>query len=368
MKQNTIDCCGSIKINRAGFSLISMLLVMLISAVVLSAFLQTMMGSSANNKLVSALSQIQNNSRIAIADMKTALTYRGFEGCRHQVGANIQGFGQTTPPPATQVISAPNANFPITDLNAQALRGYSVSNSGTFSPSPDPLLQTALNNLTPEPAPGSDVLVVYHNSSSEAALSQPVGSPNGPIRLTSNVLGLQENDYAYMGNCLQGTVFTVANNPGLSGAVSVTHSDGDLPLMSADAVVRRAYVDIFYVADSGRRGPSDRNIFALYRARNGQVQQLTEGVVVMKVEFGENMPGGGFRYRSVADVDVATADINAVKVGFLATSGQLALQQDDAASYQVLGEMVPPADHQLLAHPRTYKKVFSFNVAMINGS
>jgi len=351
----------------AGFSLVGSLIVLFISTVVMAAFLQTMLGSSTNNKLVSALAQIQNNSRMAIADMKTALTYRGFEGCRQQSAVGIVGFGQTVAPPPTLLLSTPNVAFPITDLKTQALRGYTVSENGTYSPSPDPILQTAINALTPEPVGGSDVLVVYHNSSAEAPVAQPINSVNGPVRLTANSLGVQENDYVFVGNCLQGAVFNVANNPGNSGAVNLTPTEGELPLLGTDTVVRRAYVDIYYIGDSGRRNPANRPIYALFRARNGQVQELTDGLVMMKIDFGENMPGGGFRYQGVGDINATVAEINVVKVGFLAASGQLALQQDDMANYQVLGELVTPGVHHQLAHPRTYKKVFAFNIAIING-
>lgn len=357
----------SAKVRALGFSLVGSLIVLLLSTVVMAAFLQTMVGSSANNKMVSALAQIQSNSRMAIADIKTALTYRGFEGCRQQTAIGIVGFGQTVAPPPTLLLSAPSIEFPITDVKTQALRGYEVSANGTYSPTPDPLLQTAINALTPAPVSGSDVLVVYHNSSEEAELAQAINSPNGPVRLSANTLGVQENDFVYVGNCLQGAVFNVANNPGTTGAVNLTQSEGDLPLLGTDSVLRRAYVDIYYIADSGRRDMSDRPIHALYRARNGQVQELAEGMALMRIEFGESLAGGGFRYQSVGDIDATTAEVNAVKVGFLVTSAQLALQQDDMANYQVLGQLITPAEHHLLAHPRTYKKVYSFNIAMING-
>lgn len=351
----------------SGFSLVGTLCALLISSFLITSFLQTVMASRANNKLVAALAQTQGASRLATSTMEAALTYRGFEGCRHTGALNILDFGDAVTLPPTKILDTPNTEFPITDLKTQSLRAYSVTAEGAYQPEPDVLLKRAFNNLSPAPVHGSDVLVVYNNSSQQTPLAQAITSPGGPVRLKDDTLNIVKNDYLYIGNCFKGAISKVADRTDAGDSIDLTPSTETLPSFNTDAMVHRANLDIYYIANTGRKDFSDKPIRALYRYRNGQNQEIAQGLALMKVEFGEKLSTGLLRYRKAEKSTTEENNIEAIKVGFLATSTHLARQQDDATNYQVLSTVITPSIHKGFAHPRSYKTVFSFNISLING-
>lgn len=352
-----------------GFSLMSFVITSLLSLVVVAAFVQSLLTSNTNNKLSMELTRLTSTVDIASKEIGIALSYRGFGDCLSQSSQQlVTGFGAANPGPSTQVLSS--TNFPITDVVSEALQGFEVPSGGNYVPTPTPLLAATLNELAIQPVQGSDVLVVHHTSSADTGLAQTPTDGTSPLQLASDNLPFEAGDFAFIGNCFQGSIFPVTGVSKAGGNTQLSYDSANvaLPIFGADTRVRKAYLDIFYVGNTGRVNDAGNAIRALFRARNGQeAVEIAEGILVLQAQYSVLQGTDTFSYRAADDINLTTAQTKLVKISLLAASIQPVLDQADQQTYRLLNEMIPSGQHQSFSNPKSFKKVFTFSVAMFNG-
>jgi len=348
--------------NTKGFSIIEVMVGSLLSLLVIASLLSTLGSYYQNRTLHLSRSYVQYNGSHAINSIANALKYNFFEGCKIKtVGLRSSSFGPPVASVASELVGGPNPDFPITDLRNESFLAFDYDNGGNPQPAPPTaLISAALANLDPRPRPNSSVFLSYNTSIEMIETTVDMTTPGESLTIDSNTLGLAENNYALITNCFMASIFRVNNTP----TTSIDHDDFQTNY-GAGSEIRRVYVDIFYVADSLRTDQGGNPVYSLYRSRNGQTQEIAEGINLLKVQLLEEVNQSTRRFVLPTD----TFEWNMIKgarIGLIATSIDLPAFDVDSKTYQILTDSYTPADLSGEFATKNYKQVFTSTVYLRN--
>jgi type IV pilus assembly protein PilW len=311
-----------------------------------------------------AKNQIQFNGSHALAMLTNALRYNSFEGCKapgmQQLNSSFGNVQQSIP---SLLVGGATTEFPIADPTNNSLLGYDVDNNGDLQPPPPAIVTSALEALSVRPRKNSSVLLSYNVRPASMPISSAMTNNTADINIASNALGLGLNDYALITNCLNASVFRVLNTP----TTTIKH-EGFVTRYGADAQIHQVEYNIFFVADTNRKDLMGKPIYALYLSQNGDLQELAEGVMALKVEY-QSLQNGEVQYLPPNHASLDMSQVRTVQVGLLVSSVATPLPELDTRNYQLLSQTLSPTgttdlDGEL--ESRNLKQVFSTAVTLRN--
>ena len=357
---------------QTGFSLIEIMIALALSAGLLTGIVQVFTGSRTNYQLDNAVSETQESGNFALEQLADTLRYRGFQGCA----------GSHTNNKAT-LYKPISSDFIIRDLWKESLLGYEVNSSSNLSitPSLNDVLDTTGSTFrdklvvgtaailsNPTPAPNSDIVSIYHGSLAVASVNGNMANKTAPLSVdartgNNTITNWTAGEPVIVGNCSTTALFTISaftNSPATGAPTSylLEHTKDDqpdptkaknttddlpifaLPTPSAPSAVRRAWVDVFYVADTGRRSTAQGrpSIFGLFLSRNGgSPVEVTSGIEYMGIQYGEVFDDGKkIQYLNAHEV-TDFRSVQSVRIGVLAVSDEPVLKTPDIRTYSLPG-------------------------------
>lgn len=347
---------------QAGLSLIELMIALLLSAAMITALLQTLNTTYKNRSMLTAKNQIHFNGHHALNTLMHHLRYNSYEGCKppgmHTISSAL---GESVQSTTSTLAGGPNVFFPITDPTAQSLLGFDTDTNGNLQPAPpNTQISAAIAALNPQPRTESSIILSYNVSQDMMLSSNTMTANTDSISISSNALNLVENDYAFITDCFNATVFQVRNAPN----AAIQH-DGLPTIYNTNAEIRRVEFNIFYIGDTNRRDLSGEPIYALYLNQNGQSQELAEGVMLMKAAY--HMPQANqHQYLPPSAPGLDMQKVRMLQVALLTASVSQALNAADNSNYQLLSETYGPNDLNGELRSRQLKHVFTGSVKLRN--
>ncbi|MEZ0469633.1 PilW family protein [Luteimonas salinilitoris] len=367
-----------------GLSLIEIMIALLIGSLLILGLVQVFAASRTAYQMSEGMARVQENARFALDFIQRDLRMAGHFGC-----VNDQSHLQTP--------GAMRTHFGATALYDPL--NFTVSIAGFEAPGTAPgdtleigsapalgALPGGLGTLSPQPIPGSDVLVLRYLGNVGAPVTgiADVG-PTEELTLATGrwdalITGGRPDPGLYgIADCSHVDVFEGTSTGGTDAVVTVTQpgasQDTDLvgrytPQPSGQTMLYRAESLVYYVSTGAGGQPS------LYRAyHNGaeySEEELVEGIASMQLVFGldredelDTKPPTGY----IDNLDIAQAGwddldwrrVGMVQVGLLASSPNRAAAEQ-AADRHVLGvNFTPPADNDGL-----YRSGYESTVALRN--
>jgi type IV pilus assembly protein PilW len=352
----------TLKSAQSGLSLIELMIAVLISAAMLTTLLQSLNSTYLSRSMLVAKNQIQLNGTHAMRTLSQSLRYNSYEGCKPPGLPTISSnLGQTPQSISSLLVGATSTTFPINDPTAQSLLGFDVNDSGNLEPAPPTdEINNAIAALNPQPRSNSSIVLSYNVSDEVMLSSSAMSSTTDSIGIANNTLDINEGDYVLITDCFYATIFQARNTPN----TTIQH-DGLNALYGAGAQIRRVEYNIFYVGDTNRRDVSGEPIYALYLSQNSQIQELAEGVMLLRVEY--QAPRDNQRqYLSPAAPVLDISEVRMVQIGMLVASISLPLSAPDDKQYAVLSEVLGPTDLGGEMQSRGIKQVFTGAVKLRN--
>ena len=280
---------------QGGLTLIELLISMAIGLMVLGALLVVYLGSRAAYRSSDSLARVQESGRFAIEFIAQDSRMSGFMGCLSRSLTTDNLLNLTANPPVAFSASA------------DGIRGFDGSSAASIALWTNPTAGTA----TPITRVGnSDVLTVRRTGGTAVGLrvTPPSASTwaegsGGTVTLAHNAVGLRNSDVVVLGNCEQGVVLRVTNNPaatgigdfptvieykaagagsdGTQGNVTTVPDASRVAFTSASRAEVIRFVDVSYFIGLNAAGrPS------LFRAAGGAVEELVDNIEDMDIVYG----------------------------------------------------------------------------------
>lgn len=373
----------------AGVSLIEMMVAMVIGLILLLGVIQIFMASRAASRLSEGAARTQENARFALDFLERDIRMAGHMGCvndqAHVVKAgdsirvNIAGITRGDGSPL-------DFSVPIQGYEAAGTApGDELTIGGTWQAAGS--TPTAIQNLSPAPILGSDILVMRYLTSEGSPVLSIAPGTDSTVTVASDAAARLSAGTATtpslfaVSDCSQVDVFAGSLEDNV-----ITATDTLLATYASNnavTMVYRAEAAVYYVATNPANEP------ALYRARaNGagsfdDGEELVEGIESLQFLYGLDAetaisstapPTGTITVqRTAADVSTATDDtavaawrrVGMVQLGILVRSPQpAAAEQADADITQlgVLGVGFNPAT----TNDRRYRTSYEVSVALRN--
>ena len=284
--------------SQAGFGIIELMIAITLGIVLSGAVIQVTLASQRSQRILEAVSQLQESGRIAVSFLTRDLRMAGYMGC-----PNLERI------PVNVIAKNPPSDLNFTAENV--LRGQdNVSAGNAYS---------AVAN--------TDIISIQRAVPPAVNLAGNVAPNNANIQIESNPAGIGANDLVFVTDCINADLFkaTTASNNGGNGNgngngnsnVTITHaSNNNSPnklskIYGYDAEVMGFQSLVYFVRDSGRTTPAGNAIHSLWvQARSlgsgaaPNATELVEGVEDMQITYGEDTDGDRDidAYRSAADV------------------------------------------------------------------
>ncbi len=385
MKTNTVNTCEK-EIRpkmfqySSGVTLVELLIASALSITILGGMLHLMEGTKITSRLNESLSSIHLTGHYTLDTLRHALKYRGFEGCKRPVSLDPTQESLIDWNEGAEFTSITSSNFPLTNVAQSSLRGHEVDANGVWSPEPNADLVTLRDSVTPSPRPNSDVISVYYVSSDAVPLNTDMTVLSDNLQINDATLTFAQNDQVLIGDCSRSDIFEISNAPGSSLPITLEHADSvnaseNLSyLFQTNAELRLAYVDTYYVGDTGRETENGDTVYALYRFRNGSSTEIVEGVENLQLLYGEELATGNVRYLTADDENLNMRVVSRIELGMLIYHQSHITQTDDTRSYALPGETILAPDDALPASTATHlggrylRKVFTETIHMLNRS
>lgn len=330
-------------IKQKGFSLIELMIAMVIGLVLLGGIISVFSSSRKSFDLTQDISVVQQGARYSIDEISRNIRIAGFQGCA------INGVAESE----VQAQVSPTDN-----LFSTFIQGAEVTNS-EWTPARHPML----NNLSPEPIVGSDVLMVQYGSPNTSSLALPMANLSSPLTLADNNAGLSAGDLVIISDCLTSDLFRISTAVSSGAAMTITHTatqntSGNLrkiysPGTSAainTTTLMKFNFTTYYVGDTGRTNTDGDAIYSLYSydiaaidAANGKPTELIEGVENMQLLYGvRSSTNNTIRYVSSDSSNYDQTLIESVQLGLLIASAEASTDNADDKTYDLLGTTIPP--------------------------
>ena len=336
---------------QSGLSLIELMVAMGLSLFLLLGLVNVFIANKAAVQMETSLAHLQENGRTALdlmaADIRNAL----FMGCASAS--------------ATPVVMSANTAY-------TGLLGFERTTSAWSPPLPSGLSAIAARNR-----PGSDVFNIQYSLDMNLTAAARVTGLSSAVSVASNPSRLTTGDRVVLANCSGSHVFTIANQPSVSGGAT-TFAWG--PDRNDIASVNSNYAvgdDVFefaertwYVTNTGRtRLEGTVPVYALMRRSNGRAEEMVQGVEYLQVIYGERLDNGNMRHVPASDASLDMSRVVSVRLGLLMQSFEPVLNENDAATYQVLDQSIGSADTTFTHNgDRTLRRVFASTVVLRNRS
>lgn len=362
--------------NQSGLTLVELMIASSLSIAILGGMLHLMEGTRYTSRLNDSLSSIHLTGHYGLDLMRTSLKYRGFEGCKRPVSVDPRQEDFIDWEEGAEYTTNVSTSFVINDVARDSLRGFEVDESGGWSPSVPPDLQPLQEGGNPQPIPNSDVVSVYYVTRQSVRPSVDMASLDENIRISDNSMSFSKGDTVFIGDCTRSNLFTITNMPGSNFPISLEHADSSNAteeltyLFNTTSDVRIAYVDTFYVGDTGRKTENNDPVYALYRYRNGESVEIIEGVENLQVMYGQELSTGNVRFLTADEASLNMRLVSVVQVGMLIYHQSSVLDTEDDSTYGLPGQDIVGTGSEGVSHlgGRYMRRVFTETIHMLNRS
>lgn len=275
--------------SQTGFGIIELMIAITLGIVLSGAVIQVTLASQRSQRVLEAVSQLQESGRIAVSFLTRDLRMAGYMGC-----PNLERI------PVNVIAKTPPSDLNFTAENV--LRGQdNVSAGNAYS---------AVAN--------TDIVSIQRAVTPAATLTGNTTPNNANIQINSNPAGLGAGDYVFITDCINADLFTATTvSNGNGNKITIAHASNKnienkiSKIYGSDAEIMGFQSLVYFIRDSGRSTPAGNAIHSLWvQARylgNGAAPiatELVEGVEDMQITYGEDTDGDRDidAYRSAADV------------------------------------------------------------------
>lgn len=338
------------RLKNAGFTITELMIASTLGLILLTGMISTFIGSKKSSELNSAISNMQESARFAIAAMSRDIRMAGYQGC---LDLNT----------ASAIVRGDNA--PTGNLSISAATGSIVWSSNFWGPAPPSTFLYPQNGV--QAVPGTHTLALQFGSSFSSNLSEQMfeagNSLAAPIPLADNNTRLRDGDLAIISDCDAADLFRVTDAPMNAG--QLTHlaidnrNNGNLskayghPSSMTDTQVMKFNSNVYFVGTTGEVTESGDPIRSLYvqtlpyEASNPPTE-LVEGIENMRVKFGIRQNNGALTYYAASQSGYDPSRVETVQLGILMASYEQIRTDDDEQIYLLAGQPIPPGPDNLL--------------------
>lgn len=354
-----------------GFSLIELMIALVIGAVLTGIILRMTAGTLATYRSDEYLARLQENARYAIERIDFSARMAGFGGCsrviRNQLNTASTDYRPALYDP-TPVLSGweftgtgAGSSYAITTLDPS---GVAVSQwSG-------PAGANLVSDLKDLVVPGTDVLVVKRADQLLGLGATGTTAANVTTINLSGANGINQNALVLIADCQGGDLF---QNQSADNAATLARTTGGSPgnlsqnlshQYDQSMEIYTYAVEVYYV---GRGISGEPSLFrrSYYASGTGTIQNLeiAEGVENMQILYGEDLDGDlqADDYRTASAV-ANWDNVMAMRVALLLRTVETGRQENDTATYSLLGTTITPA----AADARRHRRVFATTISLRN--
>ncbi len=348
-----------------GFTLVELMVALALGVMMSAATLQIFLNTKNLSGTEAAMSRMQETGRFGLNELVKDIRMVGYQGCAD--------------PNEIQIINIAE-DLQGASFNSGELRAFEVNADGAFLPALDATdvlrdIQAGTVGAHGKSAlPGSDVITVQYANTIDAQLATDTATSSN-VKITSNPIGLSQNDFAMISDCKSAHIFQITNVTNGSGSeVTFAHgSSGNttnkiLPGYDVGARVMQFESKTYFVADTGRRTETGARVTALYvKEFTRPPQELLEGVESLHLQYGQLLRDtGNIRYVNGDDANLNMDDVVSVRVGILVQSYEQVAANNDTRTYSLPGRNVSNADLGAHAGDRAVRKPFIDTVRLRN--
>lgn len=331
-----------------GYSLIELMVASTVGLLLLAAMLFVFTGSRQGARQTEAMARTQENARIAVELLSAEIRMAGLAGCRSRgTGGGREGEIE---------IRVADLPFTAADLHKPVLG--TVYRAGVPAFVDDGELRGVA---------GSHVLTLRKSLPSMLALADDFSAAAGNLQLRDRDAraDLRDGDLLLVDDCVRSQLVRARNVSAPDGG-GVRHIEVDalpsvLPYIFSSAhfaEVTALREEAYFVRASGRRNSAGRPQYALFRMRDGAVEEVVDGVSNLRVRYALGDDGAVEAFVHGEEMD--EADWKRV----LAVRVELLLEADAA---NVLPDPVAVEfDGEPLAASTDLRSVVQFTVALRN--
>lgn len=331
-----------------GHSLIELMVASSIGLLLVAGLLFVFSGSRQGSRQAEAMARTQENARIAVDLLSSEIRMAGLVGCRSRSAAEGEESG-------IEVLAGDLA------FEAAALRMPVVA---TAYRAGSPAFVSAGGHAGVE---GSHVLTLRKSLPTMLALAADFSAPAGTLQLRDRGgrAEVRDGDLLMVDDCVRAQLLRARTVSAPDGGgvrrIELATVPSVLPYTFSGerfAEVSVLREEIYFVRESGRRNSAGRAQHALFRLRDGALQEVVDGLADLRLRYALGADGG---VDELVEIDaMGEADWKRV----VAVRVELLLEADAA---NVLPDPVAVEfDGQLLAASTDLRSVAAFTVALRN--
>ncbi len=355
---------------QSGYSIIELMIASVIGLVVLSGAVTVFSSNKQSQELSSGMARIQERGRAALDILSNDIRLAGYQGCTD---------GAASPDVIAKV--APTISLPT-----GAIWGSEIRSSGW-----SPARHGDLTNAGTVPIANSDVIYVQHASGRTTILASSMANRNeNPINIALNPDQLTIGDLIMISDCSGADIFRATDVGTISATgVAVTYAAA----ANTQTNLNRAYTvnggatatpmrvmafesNAYFVGDSGRddvKGNDISSLFVLDTTTSpiGTPTELIEGVEMMQILYGEQLPNDTVRYLPANDATLNMERVVSVQIGLLIGSIDHVTSGNDDRTYLVADQPVGPSGGSTTlkhASDRQLRAAFNTTIRLRNRS
>lgn len=308
--------------NQYGYSLIELMVASVVGLMLLGGMLFVFTGSRQGSRHAEAMARMQENTRIAVELLSAEIRMAGFVGCRSRAG----GSGAELP----YEVGVANLPFELEALQRPLSGAVYSSGVPAFVDAGD------LHGVE-----GSHVLTLHKSLPLMLPLAADFSVGAGTLRLRDRGgrADLRADDLLIIDDCVRGQLLR-ASAVSAADAADVRELDIVAPLAQSYTFSAERFAEVsalrqesYFVRDSGRRNSAGQPLHALFRMRNGVVDEVVDGVANLQLSYG--IGGDGEAIEAFVPIDeLSTADwrrVVAVRVELLFEAGAANVLPDPVA-------------------------------------
>jgi len=348
-----------------GFSLVELMIAIMLGLILIAGVIQVFLGNRQTQLSEQSVARVQESGRMALNFIQQDLRVAGFYGAGN--------FSNQLTSIAFSNLATGSAYAQYTNFSSNAIRTYTKSTSGAWSPSApssNDMSATAISNARN----GSDLVAIFYGYDTGAAITSTVsGTTNVPIKFSNATSScFNSGDLAMLSSLTNAVIFKVTNSPACTALTqSLQHSTTGNSNSSLGGTydqysrVMKLQHRVYYVGNTGRTNSKNEPVWALYRSDNGGApEELVEGIEFLKFQFGERLSSGNVRY---GDASVVTqSGVTSARIGVLAQGLDPIRTVADTDSYDVTGTGATVNPSTMGDGTKTLRRVFVSNVELRN--
>jgi|GEM_PF-83502 len=347
---------------QAGMTLIEIMVAMLVGLFLMGGVMQTFVGSKQTNRMLEALSRVQENGRYAMEFLTNDIRMAGYLGCNSGVSLINKPLcitpnnpvGCATPAEIGNTLAMPAPPDDFLFRFDRAIDGFESTAPNTWTP--------AINPAITSPLGGSDVITIRKADNLNFTVTAHA-APTADLTLDAPP-NFSSCDLAVVTNCVTATLFTVS---AVAGNTISHNVGGACPIGNASNDLGRTYGDgasqIFQVNTVSyylRNNPNNQP--ALYRRTGTRTEELVEGIEQMQILYGVDRdppltPDGSADFYVPANQVGNMSRVVSIRISLVAVSLDNVTSQP--INYIFNGDTLTPTDNRL-------RRVFTSTIAIRN--